>query len=271
MEKKDYSVLIASLVTIGLLVVMTAIFFLVKSRSENNDSFLKAEEKKIEDLNLDITYIKPKEVFEAIGKENSLIVDTRDKQEYIENHIESSVNIPVQELLENQSLLSKDLNIILVEKRETIDGKKIADQLKKNGFKLNYLQGGLYGYVGVGYDLISYGDTNSAQDRAKVNLINLTALGIKLQAGERFIYLDVRNKNDYDKDHFENSINIMLEDLEKNKKDIPIGKLLIIDENPTRSFQAAVRLSDMNFLTAYYLTNKYSEFKEAVKNQTLLQ
>jgi rhodanese-related sulfurtransferase len=271
MEKKDYSVLIGGLITIGLLIIMIAGFFLTRNRSENNESLLKSEEKKIEDLNLDITFVNPKEVFAAIGKEDFLIVDTREKQEYTENHIESSVNIPLQELLENQSLLNKDLNIILVEKEETIEGKKIADKLKKSDFKLNYLQGGLYGYIGTGHELISFGDVTSAQDRAKVSPIDLTTLGAKLQAGERMIYLDVRTKNDFDKDHFDNAINIALEDLETNKKSIPTGKLLIIDENPVRSFQAAVRLSDMNFLTVYYLTNKYSEFREAVKNQTLLK
>jgi hypothetical protein len=59
------------------------------------------------------------------------------------------------------------------------------------------------------------------------------------------------------------------EELEKRKSEIPSGKILIIDENPIRSFKASVRLTDMNILTNYYLTNPYSELKSAVENQTL--
>jgi len=271
MNKKNNSTLIAGIITIALISTVVIFSFLTREKSNEKDSPLEVEEKKIGEMNFDLTFINPKEVSDAIRKEDFLIVDARTNQEFYENHIESSINIPLEELKNRISSLDKDKTIILVEKEETLNGKKIADELKKQNFKLNYLTGGLFNYLGTGYGLISHGDVTSAQDRAKVSLIDLATLGKKLQAGERLIYLDVRTKTDFNKDHFENSINIPLEDLEKNKKDIPTGKLLIIDENPIRSFQAAVRLDDMSILTTYYLTDKYSELKAAIKNKTLLQ
>lgn len=269
MKKENYSVLMALIVTISLLVIVIAIFFVVKKGSEEED-ILQIEEEKIEEVNYDITYTKPQEVFNAIRKEEFLIIDIRNNQEFNDHHIESSINIPLGNLTPANSKLSKDKTLLIVETEETNQGKEVTDQLKKTGFKVNYLQGGLYGYLASGYDLISYGDITSSEDRAKVNPIDLADLGRRLNQGERFIYLDVRAKSDFEQDHFGNAVNIPLENLERDKKDIPTGKLLIIDENPNRSFQASVRLSDMNILGTYYLINSYTEFKEAVKNQTLL-
>ncbi|MCK5080620.1 MAG: hypothetical protein KAQ63_00515, partial [Candidatus Moranbacteria bacterium] len=271
MKKNDYSTLIAAAITILLLIAVIAIFFVTKNKSQNKKSVLEIEEQKLEQATFDVTFINPKETYAAIQKKEYLIVDIRNPENFSENHIESSINIPLQKLLDSENRLNKDQTIIIVETQETQDGKKITSQLQDKGYKLNYLKGGLYNYIGIGYALVSYGDVNSAHDRAKVSLVDLTELGSRLQAGERFIYLDVRSKSAFDKDHFANAINVPLENLEKNKGDVPTGKLLIIDEDPARSFQAAVRLNDMNFLTVYYLTNKYSEFKEAVQNQTLLQ
>ncbi len=271
MTKKDNSTLIAFSTMMILLMAVIIYFVITKKNSSDENSLLETEEEKIEELNYNLTFITPKKVFEAIRKENSLIIDTRNNPDFIENHIESSINIPLENFIEKEFQLDIEKNLIFIEKEGTQDGKKIANRLKENGYKLNYLKGGLYSYLGAGYDLISYGDVNSAQDRAKVNLIDLATLGSKLTSGERFIYLDVRKKSDFDKDHFENSVNIALEDLEKNKSNLPTGKLLIIDENNARSFKAAVRLSDMNVLTVYYLTDKYSEFKKAIQNKTLLK
>ena len=270
MQKKDSSLLTAFSITIILLTAVIVIFFLIKNKSPEESSLLEAEEEKLKETHFNLTYIKPKKVFEVIGQSDYLIVDTRSKQEFSENHLEASINIPLEDIPDKTYQLNQEQTIIFIEKQETQTGKKIASELKDKGYKLNYLEGGLYNYLGAGFNLVSYGDIISAQDRAKVNLFDLLALGEKLQAGERFIYLDVRAKTDFNQDHFENSINIPLENLEKNKKDVPTGKLLIIDENPVRSFQAAVRLTDMNIPTVYYLINKYSEFKEAIKNKTLL-
>lgn len=271
MDKKNYPVLAASLITIILLIVIVFIFFFRLNDSKKEDLSLEMEEEKIETKTFDLPLITPKEVFNAINKKEFLILDTRENQDFFENHIESSINIALQEVLKNENLLNKEQTLIFVEKQESSEGKEVADKLKQAGYRLNYLEGGLYGYLEAGYDLISYGDPNSAQDRAKVNFFDLDILAQKLEAGERFIYLDVRKKADFEKDHFKSAVNIPLEDLEKNKRDVPTGKLLIIDEDPVRSFQGAVRLSDMNFLTTYYLSNKYSELRDAVNNETLFK
>lgn len=269
MKKENYSVLMALIVTIILLAIVIGIFFIVKKGSEEED-FLKIEEEKIEEVDYNITYIKPQEVFEAIRKEQFIIVDIRNNQEFSDHHIESSINIPLENLTPEHYSLKKDKTLLIIETEESNKGKEITDRLKKAGFKVNYLQGGLYAYLASGYDLVSYGDITSSEDRAKVNPIDLADLGGRLNQGERFIYLDVREKSAFEKNHFDNAINIPLENLEKNKRDIPIGKILIIDENPNRSFQASVRLNDMNILGTYYLINSYTEFKEAIKNETLL-
>jgi len=269
-NKKDHSVLVASVATVLLLFIVIGVFLTIRGKDNEKNSILEEEEARFENITFDITYTKPQNTFNAIRNDQFLIIDTRSEDEFSEYHIESSLNIPLETLWENRKNLDKNKTLIIVEKQENQDGKKMAEKLTENDFKLNYLEGGLYNYLGVGYDLVSSGDISSAQDRAKVNLIDLSTLGQRLNDGERFTYLDVREKSAYDADHFANSVNIPLESLERDKNSIPVGKIIIIDENPTRSFQAAVRLSDMHFVNTHYLTNKYSEFKEAVKNKTLL-
>ncbi len=271
MKKENYPILVAFIATIILLFLMIVVFFAIKKNSARNESILETEEQKIEDTEkYNVTFIDPKGVFDAIRKNNFLIIDIRSSFEFEELHIESSINLPIENLDTNNQNLDKNKTLLIVEKEETNQGKKIVDLLKKSGFKANYLRGGLIEYLNQGYVLISYGDVTSTEDRAKVNPVDLETLGKRLIDGERFVYLDVRNEKDFEKDYFKNAINIPLEKLEQDKKNIPTGKILIIDENPSRSFQASVRLNDMNILGTYYLINSYSEFKEAIKNETLL-
>jgi rhodanese-related sulfurtransferase len=271
MKKENYPILFASIITLVLLILMIFIFFIIKKNSTKDNSLIEIEKEKIEEIEeYDITFINPKGVFKAIGKKDFLIIDTRNSLEFKELHIESSINIPIENLNPDNSSLTKDKTLLIIEKEENSQGKKAVDNLKKAGFKINYLKGGLIAYLSEGYSLVSRGNINSAEDRAKVNPIDLENLGGRLINGERFLYLDVRNEKDFEKDHFENSVNIPLEKIETKKEAVPTGKILIIDENPNRSFQASVRLNDMNILGTYYLINSYNEFKEAVKNKTLL-
>jgi rhodanese-related sulfurtransferase len=264
---KKNQTLIAGLVTIALLFLITSVFFIKKNWEQKNKSEIEIIDEKTEKKNFDITLIKPEDVFKAVRKDDFLIIDTRGKEEFKKNHIESSKNIPMENLA--TSPLPKDKTLIIVEKQETIDGKEITSQLKDSDYKITYLEGGLYAYLENGHHLISYGDPISIQDKAKTTALDLNSLGKRLMDGERFIYLDVREKEKFEKDNFEKSINIPLEELEERKFEIPGGKILIIDEDITRSFKASVRLTDMNILTNYYLANPYSELKSAVENQTL--
>ena len=267
-NKNNFTITISVLIGV-LLIALIVIFFSIKNNNTDNN-LLENENEKITTANYNVTFIAPKKVFDAIRQDNFLIVDIRSSDDFEGNHIESSINIPLSILTPTNSNLDKNKTLIIIDEEESIDGKEAATKLKDAGFKVSYLQGGLVNYIANNYDLVSFGDITSNQDRAKVNSENLESLGQKLINSEEFIYLDVRSKNDFDKDHFKNAINIPLENLEENKKDIPTGKILVFDEDSRRSFQAAVRLYDMNILSVYYLTNPYSEFKSAIQNQTLL-
>jgi len=265
--KNNKQTLIAGIITLVLLFLIISIFFFKKNKTNFEAPTLDKINQEVEEKDFDLTLIKPKQVFEAIRKDEFLIIDTREKGEFEETHIESSKNIPIDKL--STTSLPKDKTLIIIEREETLNGQEIASKLKESGYQLNYLEGGLFNYLTSGFTLVSSGDSTSIEDAAKSTSLDLETLGKRLLDGERFIYLDIRKKTDFEKNYFEKSINIPLEELEKRKSEIPSGKILIIDENPIRSFKASVRLTDMNILTNYYLTNPYSELKSAVENQTL--
>jgi len=58
--------------------------------------------------------------------------------------------------------------------------------------------------------------------------------------------------------------NELLEELEKRKNDVPVGgNLVVVDQNPIRSFQAAVRLYDMNILGVLCLNEDLNNLRES--------
>lgn len=270
MKQKFSPNLMAGILTLTSIILVVVVFFIGKNKDSEPKSELEMTDQEIAEANFDITFIEPQKVFSSIRKKNFLIVDTRSNLQFQESHIEASINIPFEDL-ENGQDLPQDKTIIFVEANETIAGKELASKIKNLGYQLNYLQGGLEGYLNAGFNLVSSGNIVSLQDRAKTNPIDLKSLGEKLQNGERFVYLDVRKTESYTQDHFKKSVNIPLENLEKNKKEIPTGKILIIDEDPVRSFKASVQLTDMNILSNYYLTNPYSELRNAIENRTLVE
>lgn len=255
---------------LALILILVVIgIYIVKKDYKNKKNLAETENRKIENqskkeesqnlIGLDI--VPPDTVNAAINNNEYQIIDIRPTTLFNFSHIESSVNLPLPG--ENyQKILNKDKKIIIIDEKETNEGKLFVKKLSEADYKTSYLEKGLQNYAQHNFSLISVGDINSDQDKSKVRFINAKEAQERLKGGEKFNFLDVRSKNDYQQYHIEDSTNIPLEQLEKNKKNIPHGKIIIVDKNYIRSFQAAVRLYDMHILGVYCLSESLEELEK---------
>jgi rhodanese-related sulfurtransferase len=214
-----------------------------------------------ENIELEITLASPEEVYRAIRNKNIQLVDIREPDEYATKHIESSVNAPLSNIEKNINLIDQTKEVIIIDREDNQIGKVFADHLKKQGANAKYLEGGIINYSRSGYNLISKGNPTLTEDLVKVSSLTADQIIDEIKNGKQFIFVDVRPELKFVADNIEGSVNIPLESLEKRKMDVPIGRILVYDSDSIRSFQAAVRLHDMNFLEIYNSVDNYGMLK----------
>ena len=262
-NKINIRILLASLV----LIIFLATLFLLRYKNPNYFSEPASQDNYSEKIRPALS-VSAQETYAAINNRQIQLIDIRSSEEFEFEHIESSINLPVKEdfSLTNQQLLNKNKPVIIIaENNET--AQKAVQNLNAEGYQAEYLENGIDSFLTAGYGLITYGNIESSSDRSKVIFISAQDLFERSSKGENFIFLDVRKKEDFSKKHIEGSINLPLELLEKNKQKIPLGKIVIIDENPVRSFQAAVRLYDMNMAGNYCLQESLSILEKITKEK----
>lgn len=265
-SQKEIAPLKPFIIALVLILIVIGVY-VIKKNYQNKKNLANIEksknqsEKEKTQKTINVKTVSPKETNKAINNKKYQLIDIRPSILFEYIHIESSINIPLT-TNDPSTLINKDQKVIIIDEQETNEGKAFVEKLSKAGYQSFYLEGGIKNYSQNGYGLISIGDINSDQDKSKVNFISAKDTQERLKNGERFIFLDVREKSDFQQYHIEESVNIPLKQLEENKKSIPTGKLIIVDKNYIRSFQAAVRLYDMHILGIYCLSDSLNELEK---------
>ncbi len=255
-------------IAIVLIATISVLFYLKmlnknKQSLEKNNALTEQEEK---DKTLEVPSISPKDTSKAIRNENFQLIDVREADEFVLKHIEASINIPLSELSEKTQLLSKTKTIILIDRKDSTKGKILTEHLKKEGLDVKYLEGGIVNYSHEGYNLVTIGNPMIQNDLLKVTSYSAEELIDQLLQGNKLKFIDTRPAIDFAIDHLNGSINIPLEDLEKKKDSLPLRTFVVFDKDPIRSFQAAVRLYDMDVIGVYNCKDTYETFKGVVEN-----
>ncbi len=252
------------------LIVIVILIFFSKNflfKKEKQQKTTTEEIRQEESKNISVPMILPEDLQKIVHKDKSQLIDIRKKDEFDFSHIENSKNIPIDSLKKQMKELDRNIPIIIIDRVETTEGKEITQQLNETGFSAKYLIGGIVNFSESGYSVISYGDPNSVIDIAKVSPVSPEEMLEKINNEPGVLnLLDVRSQTKFKEHRLQGSINIPLEELEKRKRDIPAGKLIIVDEDPIRSFQGAVRLHDMNFIGVYCLKTSLGDFEKKLKN-----
>lgn len=256
------------IIAVILIVVISGFFYL--KNLNHQKKVLKEEqvatEQEEKDKNLQVPSISPSDTAKAIRNEKFQLVDMREKDEFALKHIESSINIPLSELEGKIQLLSKTKTIIFIDRQDTPTGKIIVEHFQKEGLDVKYLEGGIINYAHEGFNLVTIGNPLIQEDLLKVTSFSAKELIDQLMEGKSLKFIDTRPEVDFAVEHINGSINIPLEDLEKKKDSLPIRTFVVFDKDPIRSFQAAVRLYDMDVIGVYNCKDSYETFKSVIDN-----
>ncbi|MFA7209189.1 MAG: rhodanese-like domain-containing protein [Parcubacteria group bacterium] len=198
-------------------------------------------------------------------KEKLMLIDIRSKTEYDQEHLLDSQNIPLADIDEALKIMDRHAAYVLIGADSISE--PIAETLgvlSDSGFeKISYLAGGFSDWKSNYYPTISEGDPNRFTDQSKVSYIQTDALKEMIGSGTGFTIIDVRKNSQFNEEHLEGAINIFLDDLEKRKNDIPLGKKIILyDNDGLWAFKAAVKLFDMGFFNTFALSDGLDSWKK---------
>lgn len=91
--------------------------------------------------------IKTNDIIKYIGKRDVVVIDLRDREEYLAGHIPTAVNIPYKDLEANKVRLLRSCLLIFYCDRGHISLMAARD-LIKDGYNIRSLHGGFHAYHG---------------------------------------------------------------------------------------------------------------------------
>ena len=170
-------------------------------------------------------------------KENYLIIDVRDAEEYAKGHINFAINMPLDTFKDHLSEIEdwKDKNVILYCNSGKMSG-EAADILASNGFTKVFNGEGVKKYS---YDLKTFGNIRAKElmEKAKDALV-----------------VDAREAKDFEAGHFATAVNVNSEDPATIDAILPDDKnTLIITHcySGNRSAVAAEYIASMGYTNVW--------------------
>ncbi len=251
------------IIGIVLITLITAYFlwqtFNEKQKLQRLEKKLIEEKRESGKINVEIVSVE--EVYQWIGNKNVQLIDIRNSAEYEIKHIESSINLPLDNIIKDLTKIDKTKKIVIIDKENSSKGQILTEHLTKEGLDSKYLDGGILNYARQNYPLVTTGNPSDITDQMKVTLITASEVREKMIKGKVLAFIDTRNSGAFNADSIAGSKNIPLENLENLKKSLPSRTILLYDSDPTRSFQAGVRLYDIGISNVYSCSDNYTILK----------
>jgi rhodanese-related sulfurtransferase len=234
----------------------------IKNKGGNSEEKINAEILRAPSITSENLFNKLKE------KGKIFVIDMRSASDFEKGHIAASENAAAETINgEKLKLLEADKtsSIILANQGEDVyEMAKKTNNLIATGFSnTKYLQDGISAWQNQGYPLVS--SSISEENSNKIKKINVENLIQALVAGEDVVqFLDVRNKEDFEKGHIKGALALSLAELEKNKDKISaVKKVVVYGGNEDEAKKAAITLFDLNFFNAYILEGGFDAWKTA--------
>lgn len=214
------------------------VFFISPAEKSGSDSPATAE------TQIPVATIAPDALRKKLlDKEPVALVDIRSAEEYQKEHLPRSLSYPIG-MFGNFSPENGQSTVIIFSGQDPQILETAKNILNQKSFPYALLKGGFEAWKESGGQTISAGDPDSFVDQSKITYISVDDL--KKLAGKIFL-LDVQPAENYQKKHLKGAANIPLSQLEKRVGEIPPAQQIIVyGENELASFQAGVRLSDLN-------------------------
>ncbi len=192
-----------------------------------------------------------------INSEHITFIDIRDQASFDAEHIPHSLHLS-EGALNNFSPLKDELLVIVytqADSRSLVIAKNI---LAQKSFPAFFLQGGFESWKKNNNQTISEGDPNSFVDQSKITYLSPSEL-VKLlgKNDPNIVILDVQSEQNFARVHIKHALHIPLDQLEKRISEVKVphaGTIVVYGETDIISFQAGVRLADLNIFSARTLS-----------------
>ena len=215
------------------------------SKTVNTEIKMQKIEKKVEVKKMNMEDLH-KLQSEKKNEKDILIVDVRTAEEYEAGHIRYAINYSLDDISKDVSKLSeyKDKQVI-VYCRSGRRSAQAAQILLESGFKNVSDAGGVNSYK---YDL-------------QKSFTNVSLQQFKQKANEKNVFIvDTRSKEEFAKWNVKNSVNIQLQKLDENLKNLPKDKsILIYSSNGYDGVEFAEKLAKKGYKSIYNLISNPSE------------
>jgi rhodanese-related sulfurtransferase len=192
-----------------------------------------------------------------------VILDIRDQENFKAEHIIGSRNVVNEELSQMLNSADKNKKYIIIDYAGENSTVKLPDNLKDSE-NIFILSGGFAAWKSSQNRTISRGDPTSFSDQSKVSYIKNDDLKKNIEENTSSLFIiDVQDKTSYSNGHIKGAVNIFLDDIEKRRKEIPLGKKVVVyGKDGLGGFQAAARLFDLGIMNVFVLPDGLDAWKE---------
>jgi thiosulfate sulfurtransferase len=198
-----------------------------------------------------------------LARKSPAILDIRDPLSFQAEHIIDSQNVSGDDLSNILADADKNKSYVIVDYTGENSVVNLPENLK-NATNIFLLSGGFQGWKNNQNRTISRGDPNSFSDQSKVSYIKNDDLKKMIDEDAPNLYIiDARDSGFYSGGHIKNAMNIFLEDIEKRRKEIPLGKKIVVyGQDGLGGFQAAARLFDLGVMNVFAIPDGLNAWKE---------
>lgn len=245
--------------------IILAIAIIRPHQKESETNTLDKTQTKTE-MSEKINLITPENLFAKTNKLDStlIILDLRTQDEYDFEHIAGSKNISIEEV---ETEINSDQNKAYALVDNGVDS-SIEVILKSLDYPENvyYLKGGFLAWKENFYPTVSIGNPNSFIDTAKTQELTLEEVKTLLGQADLPLIIDLRKPENFNASHLPQAINIPLEELENQYRNISAGKsIFVYSYNTLEAFQGSIRLYDLGFLQVSYSKEPFENLKPLLK------
>jgi rhodanese-related sulfurtransferase len=244
------------------LIMLAATLILTRQQSDRKKTETSSE---MPDANGQIAkskQISSSELASRILNENSLIIlDMRSQDEFDQEHIRNSKNARPADLA---NLENGRLYVIVADGLSAEETDLVEKTFERSGIKDYFFLSGGFSAWKSGYNpTVSAGNPNSPVDQAKVTYVASEELKAKMDTERNLLIVDLRNKEKFAEGHLKGAVNIPLDDLERERNRIPLGKkAALYSEGAEEAFRGAVRLYDLGIFNALALSDGFEEWQK---------
>lgn len=167
------------------------------------------------------------------GGEDVKVVDVREKEEFIEKHITGALNLPRSEysgkkdssddLLEG---ITRDTFLVMCCGSGTRSS-YMARKFKEGGYNAFNLKGGVKAWQRKGYEITEGPKTPVSLSPIEINLEEAYEHYYTMFEG-KVVWVDVRDEEDFKKEHIKSAINVPLHLLNEGLESLPREKSLVL-------------------------------------------